>query len=224
MLLEIPKVLDQDKLENIRKVLEHARFQDGRLSAGEVARRVKRNEELDQQSQQARYLDQLVVSSLAANASFRNGALPHRVSQPFFARYGPGMTYGDHIDDPVMGPAGQRFRTDLAVTVFLNEPDDYQGGELVINTPFGQNTVKLKAGSAVMYPASSVHRVAEVTGGQRLVAVLWVQSMVRDPARRELLYELSLAREALLAAGPEEATAVHVDHAYVNLVRMWSEV
>ena len=150
--------------------------------------------------------------------------MPRQVAQPVFARYTPGMQYGDHIDDPIMGGAGTQFRTDVAVTVFLNQPDQYDGGELVINTTFGEQQIKLNAGDVVIYPASSIHRVAEVTKGERLVAVTWIQSLIRDPVKRELLYELSLARNTLLSDAPDSETTKQVDHTYVNLVRMWSEV
>ncbi|HEY5602469.1 MAG TPA: Fe2+-dependent dioxygenase [Gammaproteobacteria bacterium] len=224
MLIQIPSVIDETKLENIRALLLKTNFADGRKSAGIMAQRVKHNEEMQANRQQAEYLDHLIMSALAANATFRDAALPLQVAQPVIARYTPGMAYGDHIDDPVMGSAGAHFRTDVAVTVFLNAPEQYEGGELVINTSFGEQKVKLDAGDAVIYPASSIHRVNEVTRGERLVAVTWIQSMVRDPAKRELLYELSLARNTLLHDHPVSATTKQVDHTYVNLVRMWSEV
>jgi len=220
MLIEIPDVLDTGKLSNIRKILDNAKFVDGKLSAGKHAKRIKNNEEMDQKSQQAQYLDQLVVGSLAENNSFRNAALPHKVSQPFFARYSKGMAYGDHIDDPVMGAAGERYRADISVTVFLN---DYQGGELVIHTSFGRQEMKLPAGHAIMYPSSSLHQVTEIREGERRVAVLWLQSMVRDPAKREILYNLNLARESLMQSQPDAPETAQIDHSYVNLVRLWSE-
>jgi PKHD-type hydroxylase len=160
---------------------------------------------------------------LTRHPVFQAAVLPHKVATPFYARYSPGMGYGDHVDDPVMGP-GPRYRSDVALTVFLNEPDSYAGGELTIRTSFGAHSVKYAAGDAVLYPASSVHRVAPVTAGERLVAVLWAQSLVRDPARRELLYELGQAREALLREQPEADETRRVDYAYVNLLRMWAEV
>jgi PKHD-type hydroxylase len=223
MLIKIPGILDASKLSNIRKILDNAKFVDGKLSAGKHAKKIKNNEEMDQESQQAQYLDQLVVGGLAENKTFRNAALPHKVSQPFFARYSKGMAYGDHIDDPVMGAAGERYRADISVTVFLNEPDDYQGGELVINTSFGQQKIKLPAGYVIMYPSSRLHQVTEITKGERRVAVLWLQSMVRDPGKREILYNLNLARESLMQSQPDAPETAQVDHGYVNLVRLWSE-
>ena len=224
MLLQLNKVLSPEILSNIRQVLDNAKYVDGKLSAGSAAQRVKHNEELDPQSQQAEYLDNLLMQHLAQHPDFRNGALPHKVSRPYFARYQQGKQYGDHIDDPVMGSDGERFRCDIAVTVFLNEPESYTGGELVINTTFGQRDIKLPAGDAILYPASSLHHVVEVTQGERQVVVLWVQSLVRDPAKRELLYELNQARETLLREQPDAATTAQVDHSYVNLVRRWCEV
>jgi PKHD-type hydroxylase len=169
-------------------------------------------------------LIRILMATLGHDETFRFGVLPHRVADPIFARYRPGMTYGDHVDDPIMGARGPRFRTDVSMTVFLNPPESYEGGELVIRTSFGERRVKLAAGDAVAYPSSSLHHVAEVTRGERLVALTWIQSYVRDPARRELLYELNLAREHLLKSAPEAEHTARVDCSYNNLVRMWSDV
>jgi PKHD-type hydroxylase len=134
------------------------------------------------------------------------------------------MTYGEHLDDPIMGGDGLMYRSDVAVTVFLNAPEEYDGGELVIRTPAGDQVVKSAAGDAVLYPAGTIHRVNPVTRGERLVAVTWVQSLVRDAARRELLYGLNLAREKLLASAPGAEETAQVNAAYVNLIRMWSDL
>ncbi|MCU7862538.1 MAG: Fe2+-dependent dioxygenase, partial [Candidatus Thiodiazotropha sp. (ex Lucinoma borealis)] len=157
-------------------------------------------------------------------ATFRSAVLPYRMADPLFARYQPGMTYGKHVDDPLMGLSGQRFRSDVSMTIFLRDPDTYQGGELIVRTTFGEKRVKLKAGSAVIYPSSSLHQVAEVSRGERLVALAWIQSYVRDPAQRELLYELDLAREHLLATAADDETTGLVDKSYANLLRMWGDV
>lgn len=223
MLLTIPSVIDKNQLGVIQQALRDAPFINGKLSAGMQAEKVKNNEEVDQASEMAQQLSKILLGNLYHNPVFRNAALPHQVATPFFARYGKGMTYGDHIDDPVMGQE-QRFRCDVACTVFLNDPDEYDGGELTVRTPFGDQLVKLPAGDAVVYPASSLHRVAEVTKGHRLVAVTWIQSLVRDPAKRELLYELNLARERLMQESPDAGETAQVDHSYTNLVRMWAEV
>ena len=224
MLLTIPEVFDKQKLENIQDLLSKMTFHDGKLSAGKNARNVKHNEEIQASRQQQEYLDQLIMTTLANNAIFRDAVLPHQVSQPVIARYTKGMQYGNHIDDPIMGGAGGRFRADVALTLFLNAPEDYSGGELIIETTFGTQQVKLPAGDVVVYPASSVHRVNEVQSGQRLVAVCWIQSLVRNPEKRSILYELAQARDHLMAVQQGETITQQVDHTYVNLVRMWSEL
>ncbi len=224
MMLRIPSVLAPPELAMVTSVLAAARFVDGRLSAGSAARRVKNNEEADRSAREIIQLDNLVMGKLVQHPVYRNGALPLKVAAPFYARYLPGRTYGDHVDDPVMGGDGALYRSDIAITLFLNDPQQYDGGELEIRTTFGSQSIKLPAGDAVMYPASSLHRVTPVTRGERLVAVTWAQSLVRDPAKRELLYELNQAREALLAAAPDAPETTRVNTAYVNLVRMWGEI
>ncbi len=224
MLLEIPHLLSKKKLTEVQQLLRDARFVDGKLSAGMYAQRVKHNEELPADAAQLQHLNNLVMNTLVQHPEFQSAVLPHRVASPFYARYGKGQSYGDHIDDPVMGPMGQRYRSDVSCTIFLSDPSDYGGGELVIRTPFGDQSVKLAAGHAIIYPSSSLHHVNAVTDGERLVAVTWIQSLVRDAARRELLYELNLAREKLMRDNPDAPETKQVDHTYVNLVRMWSEV
>ena len=162
------------------------------------------------------------MSSIAHNSEFRNAALPNRMADFIFARYQPGMHYGDHVDDPIMG--GGKLRTDISMTIFLNEPKEYEGGELTVTTPFGDQKVKLNAGDAVIYPSSSTHRVAEVTQGERLVALTWIQSFVKDSAKRDLLYELNLVRENLLENSPETDQSKIIDRSYVNLLRMWADL
>jgi len=224
MLLTIPGVLNGAQLDKIRESLAEARFVDGRLTAGRAASRVKNNEELEPEPRIHQRITRIAMSALGHNADFRNAALPHRMADFIVARYQPGMTYGDHVDDPIMGSAGPRFRTDVSMTLFLNPPESYDGGELVIRSAFGDRKVKLAAGDAVVYPSSSVHHVAPVTRGERLVILTWIQSYVRDAARRELLFELNHAREHLLASDPDADTTKHVDRSYANLLRMWAEV
>lgn len=224
MLITIPDVLDQQRLDFVSKTLDKAKFVDGKISAGMAAKRVKNNEELSADDAMMQQLNNIVMGSLVQHPEFQAAAFPLRVAAPFYARYGSGMTYGDHVDDPIMGPPGQQYRTDVSTTVFLNEPDEYEGGELVINTTYGEQRMKLAAGSAVVYPSGSLHHVAEVTKGQRLVAVTWTQSMIRDAEKRELLYNLNQARESLLKNRPDDAETKKVDVSYINLFRMWSEV
>jgi len=223
MLTRIQSVIDQEQLQIIQQAIQLAPFVDGKSSAGKAAEQVKNNQEIDQNSDVGKQLAQVIIGNLSHNESFKKAALPHRIATPFVAKYSTGMTYGYHIDDPVMGQE-QRFRCDVACTVFLNNPDDYEGGELCMRTNFGEQKVKLPAGDAIVYPASSLHQVAEITRGERVVAVTWIQSLIRDPAKRELLYELGLAREKLLSEKPNADETAQIDHSYTNLVRMWSEV
>jgi PKHD-type hydroxylase len=224
MLLHIPGVLKADEAALARAWLAEAHFVDGRLSAGLAARRVKNNQELEAGAPDLERLNRLVMGNLVRHPVYRGGALPLHVGGPLYARYRPGMTYGAHLDDPIMGTDGVMYRSDVAVTVFLNAPEEYDGGELVIRTSAGEQAVKQPAGDAVLYPAGSIHHVNPVTRGERLVAVTWVQSLVRDAARRELLYGLNAAREKLLQSAPEAEETAQVNAAYLNLIRMWSDI
>lgn len=224
MLIEIPALLNQAFVTKIHEVLDGARFVDGKLTAGMVAAKVKNNQELEQDPEKLQLLYRILMTSLGHNSTFKSFVLPNKVADFIFARYQPGMHYGDHVDDPVMGGNGPRFRSDVSMTVFLNPPESYDGGELVIRTSFGDKRVKLNAGDAVVYPSSSLHHVAEVTRGERLVALTWIQSMVRDAGQRELLFELDQAREHLLRTEPEAEHSKRIDRSYANLLRMWAEV
>ncbi len=224
MMLHIPDVLTTDEVESLRRALANQQFVDGKLTAGSAAEKVKNNLEMERDSRNYQTMAQAIGGCLYRSETFRNAALPNRLASPIFARYVEGMTYGFHIDDPIMGSEGQRYRTDISCTVFLSDPDDYEGGELVIKTAFGDQRVKGKAGDAVIYPSGSIHQVAPVTQGERLVSVLWIQSLVRDPDKRAVLWDLCQARDKLLAEAPGEETTDQVDHAYINLLRMWSEL
>lgn len=222
MLLIIKNVLTENQLSVIRRLLENAEFSDGRLSAGIEAKKVKNNQELDQQSPLHDQLNQMLMPSLLQNQQFQSFTLPLRVATPFYVRYSKGMSYGYHVDDPIMGPMNARYRTDLSITVFLN--DDYEGGELAIKTPFGTQQFKSKAGDVLVYPSTSVHKVEEVTSGERLVAVLWAQSMIKDQQKRELVYELGKARDILIGSDENSTETAHVSNVYSNLVRRWSDL
>jgi PKHD-type hydroxylase len=222
VLITIPELLNEAQVAKIKEILTGASFVDGKLTAGMAAERVKQNEELQQQPELQQRLNRILMASIGHNPRFRSFALPNRMADFIVARYQPGMHYGDHVDDPIMG--GGKFRTDVSMTIFLNDPDSYEGGELVIRTPFGDQKVKLAAGSAVVYPSRSVHGVADVTSGERLVALTWIQSFVRDPGQRELLFELDQAREHLLKTEPDSEHAKAVDRSYANLLRMWADV
>lgn len=224
MLISIPAVLDQTQLKQIGKILDSAHFVDGRLSAGLTARKVKNNEEIPADAAELGQLNNIVMNALYNHSVYQAAVLPHRLACPFYARYSTGKAYGSHVDDPIMGPMNGRYRTDVSTTVFLNEPDEYAGGEIIIQTQQGEQKIKLAAGDAISYPSGSLHRVAEITHGTRLVAVTWAQSMVRDADKRELLFNLHKTRESLQQKYPDDEEIVKVDHAYINLLRMWAEI
>ena len=223
MLIQLKQVLGTQQLTKIAELLGTAQFVDGKLSAGDIAATVKHKQELAMNDPLTQQLNALVMNNLLRHKTYQQAALPLRIASPFYACYETGMEYGEHIDDPIMG--GQdKYRSDIAITLFLNSPEEYEGGELVIETSLGEQVIKYPAGDAVLYPASSRHRVARVTKGKRQVAVTWVQSAVRDAEKRELLYQLSCAREKLLRKQPTETYTKQVDSSYVNLVRRWSDI
>ncbi|CAA6809791.1 MAG: Iron-uptake factor PiuC [uncultured Thiotrichaceae bacterium] len=224
MLVTIKEVLNFEQLHIIRKLLKNADFVDGKLSVGREAKAVKNNQELAAENPYMQQLNHLVMPTLLENAEFQTAALPQRVATPFYARYTKGMQYGTHVDDPVMGPMGQNYRTDVSATVFLNEPSEYAGGELVIQTEFGEQTVKMNAGDVVVYPSSSLHRVNEITDGTRLVAVVWAQSLVRDAQKRSVLRELSDVRDRLHTNPELKDDVRHLSNVYSNLMRQWVEI
>lgn len=224
MLITINNVLSITQLTAVHTAIESASWVDGSGSAGEHAKRRKAVEEMDQTCDSWKAINETVIPTLYSHPEFQSSALPSKVSAAYVSRCSQGMHYGTHVDDPVMGAANGRYRCDVAVTVFLNNPKDYDGGELTIHNRFGPIAVKGTAGSAVVYPASSRHEVAPVTQGQRLVCVLWAQSLVRDPAQREILSDLDASRRALRQSAPDAQVTETVDHAYMNLVRMWADV
>lgn len=223
MLIQIKNVLGPQDLKKVTDFLTKAKFVDGKLSAGTVAAQVKNNQEISRDDPAIENLNTLVMGNLVRHPVYQRAALPLRVASPFYACYTDGMEYGEHIDDPIMGTE-QRYRSDLAITIFLNDPDEYSGGELLIHTEFGNQAIKYAAGDAVMYPATTRHGVAKVTGGKRLVAVSWIQSMIKDNEQRNILYQLSCAREKLLRKQSGEEHTKQIDWVYVNLVRRWSQI
>ena len=222
MLCHIPEVLDSDEVKKICAKLREAVFSDGRASAGRLAESVKKNEEFQMPRTEREALDRHVAQALRRHPLVERYALPLRVSHPIFSRYRPGMRYGWHTDDAVMGEGG--YRSDLAVTVFLNAPEEYEGGDLIVETPYGEQAVRYPAGDAVLYPASRLHRVDEVTAGERWVAVLWIQSQVRDEQRREILQTVDALRTKRMATGPVDDELVRLDWVYSRLLRMWADV
>ena len=223
MLLRIKHLIPSDKLQIVREILDSAEFVDGRLSAGKEAVSVKNNEELPQNHPEMAKLNNIVMGHLVNHPIYKYGVLPHRVAAPFYARYTAGKQYGMHVDDPIMG-VGDSYRTDVSITVFLNEPDEYEGGELTISSQYGEVREKLPAGDAILYPSGSLHQIQPISKGTRLVAVTWAQSMIRDTGQRELLYNLSQARDELIKNDPENPVTQKVSTSYINLIRMWAEV
>lgn len=225
MLITIPQVLQSAEVAAVRARLDPADWHDGAATAGSIARRVKHNEQLDDSSDSAIQLGREIVRRLATHAGFVSAALPQRIYPPKFNRYRDGGAYGAHIDGSLMQLPGSALtlRTDLSATLFLSSPDDYDGGELVLQTRFGEQRVKLAAGDLVLYPASSLHQVTPVTRGMRVAAFFWVQSMVRDDRQRELLFELDQSVQALTTElGAGHAEVVRLSGLYHNLVRQWA--
>lgn len=223
MLASIDHLISKQNLTRIRQLLDESPFINGQLSAGMVAKSVKNNQEMNPQSQHFNALNELVMSNLVRHPKFKAAAWPKRVAAPFYARYEAGMEYGEHVDDPVMGQ-GDLYRTDISITIFLSQPDEYEGGELVIRDSYGERAIKLAAGSAVIYPSHSRHYVAPVISGVRYVAVTWAQSTIRDAQKREMLYELNEAREMLFKELPEGEATRKVSATFNNLVRRWVEI
>ncbi len=224
MLVTIPEVLNKEEISVIQDLMSTANFHAGSASAGSEAERVKNNHEMFISEAETQRLNNLVMGKLIKNPTYIATAFAAKIAAPYYAKYTEGMNYGNHVDDPVMGPANQRYRSDISITLFLNAPENYEGGELVISTAFGEQKVKLNAGDAVLYPSSSTHRVAEVTKGERLVAVTWLQSTIRDPAKREILFNLSQARETLIKSSAGSSELEQLSNGYVNLLRMWSDI
>ncbi len=177
---------------------------------------------MDRTTAAAKEVKAAVLAALKRNQTFQRAALPRTIRPPLISRYQAGMSYGLHVDDAMMGSRVKE-RSDISVTVFLSDPGDYEGGDLVMNSPFGAQEIKLPAGHAVVYPSSTLHKVAPVTRGERLAAVIWVQSQVRDPARREILYDVYRMRETLARIDPESEEADLAFKTSANLLRMWSE-
>ena len=223
MLITIEGVINPEEITAARAFMAQGEFVDGMLSAGKMAQGVKNNLELKQGSDIFKRLNAVVFEKLLRHPRFQAAALPNKTAAPYYSRYGVGMRYGAHVDNPLMG-SGPYLRTDVACTLFLSEPGTYEGGELCVTTEFGQQQVKLPAGSAVVYPSSSLHHVAKITAGERQALVVWMQSCVRDPAQREILYHLWQSRENLLAVQPDGEDTQRIDHVYSNLVRMSAEV
>ena len=226
MLLHIPGALNAQELAAIRTSLNGANWTDGALTAGAQAAQVKQNRQLRANAPQAETLGEMVKTALLRHPLFQSAVLPHTVLTPRFNRYEGGGHFGNHIDSAVHADphTGERVRTDVSTTVFLNDPSDYEGGELIVEDTFGSHEVKLPAGDAIIYPATSLHRVEPVTRGARLASFLWSQSLVRDDTRRAMLFQLDMAIISLRARISDSPEIVSLTGHYHNLLRQWAEV
>ncbi|MFC7396237.1 Fe2+-dependent dioxygenase [Chelatococcus sp. GCM10030263] len=227
MLVHIPHVLTPEEVAHARRVLEEAAWVDGKVTAGEQAAKAKFNLQIPEDSPAAREVGSLVLRALGRNPLFNSVALPLRVLPPMFNRYDVGMKFDAHVDGAVRAipGAGMRMRADVSTTLFLTPPEDYDGGELVIEDTYGKQVVKLPAGDMVVYPASSLHSVTEVTRGSRWSSFFWTQSMVKNDGERTLLYDLDMAIIKTRQQLPDDNRAVvALTSVYHNLLRRWAEM
>jgi len=226
MLLSIPDVLTGDQVAESREHLARADWVDGRVTAGYQSARVKDNRQLPEDHPAARALGEMILTALQRNPLFISAALPLRIFPPLFNQYEGGQSFGSHVDNAIRQVAGSgfRIRTDLSATLFLSQPDEYDGGELAVEDTYGVHTVKLPAGHMVLYPSTSLHHVRPVTRGARIASFFWIQSLVRDDAERTLLFDLDTAIQRLSAEAPDHPAAVQLTGVYHNLVRRWAEV
>lgn len=222
MTIILQSVLTSEDAARVREDLAAAPWASGKRTAGAAARGVKENLQADGADARVQALEQRLADALHDHPLFDIAARPHRVSRLLFSRYEPGMTYGAHTDDALMGAGREKLRTDLAFTIFLADPQSYEGGALVISSALGEQEIKLDAGDAILYPAGTIHHVAPVTSGARLAAVGWIQSLVPDAAQREILFDLSTARARLSAAGVGREDLLVLDKSVSNLLRMWA--
>lgn len=221
--LHIPGLIIPEKLSTIEKLVSESDFVDGKTTASAAAREVKNNTQIDTRDQKTLpYIQQHIVECLSRNPVFQAAVMPRHVYPPLVSRYRKGMSYGNHVDSPLMG-AFPPMRVDIAMTVFLSDPNTYEGGELVIQSPLGELTYKLQKGDAIIYPCTQVHRVNEVKSGVRQVAVTWIQSHVREAAKRQTLFELFSIHQALSRQNPNSAESNQLLQTYSNLIRMWAD-
>ena len=226
MVLAIPDVLNADQVLRARQIMNDAEWVDGRVTAGHQSALSKDNMQLPEGSLAARELGAMVLSALENNPLFISAALPAKVFPPLFNRYQGGQSFGTHVDNAIRQITGtaHRIRTDLSATLFFTGPDEYDGGELVVEDIYGVKSVKLPAGHMILYPATSLHHVRPVTRGTRLASFFWMQSMIRDDGERTLLFDLDTAIQRLAVGGGDQAAAVQLTGVYHNLLRRWAEV
>ncbi len=224
MMVHIPQVLTPEQVARCRAVMEKAAWVDGNVTAGHQSRRVKHNLQLPEESAQARELGDMVLQALAHSALFVSAVLPKQVFPPLFNRYDAGMQFGSHVDNAIREHfSGLRVRTDVSATLFISAPEDYDGGELVVEDTYGSHAVKLPAGDMIVYPGTSLHNVTPITRGARIACFFWTQSLIRDDMRRRLLFDLDVAIMRLSGDHPNHASVVELTSIYHNLLRQWAE-
>jgi len=226
MLITIPSVIHPDRLAAFRRELAAAAWEDGKLTAGIQSGKVKENLQADAADPVVRRLAEELLRALEQNPLFLSAALPRHVFPPIFSRYDKGMKFGAHVDNAVRQVPGtaHRLRTDIAATLFLSDPEAYDGGELVIEDSYGTHSVKLPAGHMVLYPSTSLHLVTEITRGAREAAVFWLQSMVKDMGQRALLFDMDQSIQRLIPAHPDDPALLRLTACYHNLLRRWAEL
>jgi PKHD-type hydroxylase len=225
MLVHIPKILTSEQVAQVRAALDKAEWADGRNTAGYISQRVKDNQQVPDMNPVGRELGQQILKILEQHPTFTSAALPLKVVPPLFNRYTGNQTYGRHVDGAIRPVAGTpyRVRTDVSATLFLTAPEDYDGGELVIEDTFGPRKVKLPAGDMVLYPGTSVHHVEPVTRGTRIASFFWIQSMVREDSHRTMLFELDQSIQKLGGDVPDHPSVVQLAGLYHNLLRLWAD-
>ena len=228
MLLHIPQVFTKDEVAVLRVKLDAGPWADGNMTSGHQSATAKRNQQLPEDSGVAREVSALVAQALHANPMFVAAALPHTLFPPLFNRYEGGGEFGTHVDNAIRqqrGGGALRIRSDLSATLFLSEPEDYDGGELVVEEMYGAQSVKLPAGDLVLYPSKSLHHVTPVTRGARVSSFMWLQSLVRDDGDREMLFRLDVATQRVaVEKGPKDQAVIELTGVYHNLLRRWAEV
>ena len=225
-MLHIPGVLTPEQVARCREVMEAASWADGRVTAGHQSAQVKNNLQLPENSEEARELGEMVLRALNRSALFTSFVLPKQVFPPLFNRYDQGMTFGAHVDNAIRmhSVAPVRIRTDLSTTLFISAPEDYDGGELIVEDTYGAHSVKLPAGDMIVYPATSLHRVTPITRGSRIASFFWTQSMIRDDAQRAMLFDLDMSIMRLSTDHAGHPSIVNLTSLYHNLLRQWAEV
>ncbi|HEX6956401.1 MAG TPA: Fe2+-dependent dioxygenase [Ferrovibrio sp.] len=226
MMLHIEQVLTKQQVAQCRQVIDAAEWIDGNVTAGQQSALAKRNMQLPEGSPAARQTGEIILDALERCPRFVSAALPLKVFPPLFNRYAGGQSFGIHVDNAIRAYTGGNFRirTDLSCTLFLAEPEEYDGGELIVEDTYGEHRAKLPAGDMVLYPSTSLHRVTEVTRGARVASFFWLQSMVRDDGQRTLLFQLDTTIQQLAAEkGHKDAAVVQLTGIYHNLLRRWAD-